>query len=265
MAPKLSPPPVKKVELTTIQASSGKPITSFLDYAPRTVDPPRIVDGQKFDMREYCEYLNAYDVYLVKFFQVRRQFLTLHRGGIPSTPINTTEEVVTNHPGKPLPPPPQGWGINGPKLGPPRVERRVVSHFTPHVVAVAPQAKPSPSPELKKARRKAARQRRKARLAERKLPAVLEKTNLQISLVKAKSTLDKVEEGWTIVQSRRERRASKSKTKAPVLLTTGALASKLVLGSSLRDLKRASAPSRTVGSSKSGKRSVGKVVSSDTK
>lgn len=193
-------PPLKRVELTTIQQSSGKPITSFLDYAPRTVDPPRIDQNGVFDADAYASYLRAYDIYLVKFFQVRRQFLTLHRDGPPEDPLTLERVAVGRTPGRLLP--------SGDT-------RPVPLLLACPKVALAPIVRRAPSPEVKKEKKKAARLRRKARLAAAKPAKDLDKAQLAVDLVKTKTALAKAEQGWTKVLSRKEKLALRAGSKVP--------------------------------------------------
>lgn len=208
MAPK---PAQKRVELTTINQNSGKPITSFLDYSPRTVDPPRINDATGFfDMASYEAYLSAYDIYIVKFFQVRRQFLHLHRGGVPTVPVNppigefplASRLLRATSKGN--------VGVVGPS-------------YTIPVVPIVPPRAPAPSEELKKERRKNARKRRSARRKATSVSTAVTKVESKIQLVKAKSKLASVEAGWTLVQSRasKKRAARKATSKKKTPASTG--------------------------------------------
>jgi len=192
----------KRVELTTIKQNSGRPITSFLDYSPRTIDPPKIDDNGFFNANLYASYLAAYDTYLVKFFQVRRQFLSLLREGAPAVDLvvncksKPAEDVLPYHQQAAL-------GKKGVDCSQTITVGDLVRPLIPVVNAPAPAP---PSEEHKKEVRRQARKRRAARKRNAKKAAMPKEVHRKIDLIQAQTTLAKVEAGWTKVISRKEKR-----------------------------------------------------------
>jgi hypothetical protein len=242
----MAPSDVKKVELTTIKQNSGKPITSFLDYSPRTVDPPRIDDNGIFNARVYAAYLNAYDTYLVKFFQVRRQFLTLLREGVPTESlVRDMEEVQLGYPGSGVHP---SHAESLFQKGVAQDTLLVVGNLVvPQVPVVNAPTPPPPSDDLKKERKIQARKRRAARRRAQREQEKPKQIGRKIETLKAQTTLAKVEAGWTKVISRQEKRRL---AKAAGTSSTGDPAGKSKASATLRRstaVRRKSSPKLSSG------------------
>lgn len=207
--------PEKRVHITQVRASSGKPITSFLDYSPRTIEPPSLtttVNGNQlaFNAKAYAAYLVGYDAYLVKFFQVRRQFMSLLRE-VPTDPIVSSVRLEV---------------IPG---------RQYVDEHTLNVptLPMQPRADPPQATEgqlaARKGRKKAARRRQRAnrRLREQKAKAAEASTIAATKAAEALAAKSEAQAGkWTTVVSKRaahkaRAQAVKAKTAVPAPTTQG--------------------------------------------
>jgi hypothetical protein len=188
---KPQPPAEKRVHVTTVRASSGKPITSFLDYSPRTLDPPSQQFERGMTARPYADYLAEYDLYLAKFFQVRQQFKTLLRE-VPEGDLLAKQKALRN---------------------------------SNDVHLIVPQAMPAPRPapseaqvEARKGRKRAARRRQRKARALRKAGASLAEAKLDASVAKAKLSAAKSEaslQRWETVSRRKATRAAVRRQNVP--------------------------------------------------